>query len=48
MKIWFGKDCGGKECLNGGKLDANTCKCACKGFWEGDSCDKRKDLPYKK
>lgn len=33
-------DCGGKECLNGGKLDANTCKCACKGFWEGDSCDK--------
>ena len=34
------KDCGGKTCVNGGQLDANTCQCQCKGFWEGDNCEK--------
>lgn len=32
-------DCGGKECMNGGKLDPGTCKCTCKGFWQGDKCE---------
>lgn len=37
-------DCGGKECMNGGKLDPGTCKCTCKGFWQGDKCETRKLL----
>ena len=35
-------DCGKKECFHGGKLNLETCKCECEGFWRGDSCHIRK------
>ncbi|XP_071111759.1 cysteine-rich venom protein Mr30-like [Haliotis cracherodii] len=30
--------CGGKQCLNGGRLDTDTCKCTCKTPYAGTTC----------
>lgn len=34
-------DCDGLECLNGGKLDKNSCTCSCHGWFEGKSCENK-------
>ncbi|XP_033724789.1 uncharacterized protein LOC117314794 [Pecten maximus] len=33
-------DCQGLVCLNGGKLDPNSCTCTCTKLYSGRSCDK--------
>lgn len=37
--VCTGARCGGKKCVNSGKLDLKTCECKCQKIFQGDTCN---------